>query len=82
MKIYVIITDEVYEFENFEHAPIAFYKREDADAELNSIKEQVKEEFKNEFETFDETKNGFEMYADGYYSQGHYTAYIYEVEVK
>ena len=81
MKIYVIVTDEVYDFENFDHKPIAFTKRELAEKEMDAIREGVKEEFENDFDTFVDGKDGFEMYNDGCYSEGHYSATIYEIDL-
>ena len=37
MKIYVLTISEVFDFEDFSHKPKAFYKFEDAVAEMNSI---------------------------------------------
>ena len=82
MKVYVLTINEVYDYEEFNHNPRVFMKREDAIAELNDIKEEAKEEFAEDFDQFDDGENGFEMYADGRYSEGHYSVYVHEVEVE
>ena len=74
--------DEVYDFENFLHTPRVYTDYDKAKADFEDIKEDAKREFADDFNEIEEGKDYFEMYAEGYYSEGHYTIRIDEVEVE
>ena len=81
-KVYIITIDEVYDFENFPHEPLVFANEEKAKAEFESIKESAKTEYGNKFNEVEEGDTYFEMYAEGYFSEGHCAVHLYEEEVE
>lgn len=81
-KVYIITIDEVYDFENFHHEPMVFADEKKAREEMARIINEAKEEYKNKFNEVEEGETYFEMYAEGYFSEGHYAVHLYEKEIE
>ena len=81
MKVYIIIINEVYDFEEMNHEPRVFATKESAFDAMRDIISNAKEEYGDDFNTIEETETSIEMYDDGTYAQSHYVAYIKECEV-
>lgn len=81
-KVYIITIDEVYDFENFLHDPMVFADEQKAREEFERIKANAKEEYKDKYEEVEEGDTYFEMYAEGYFSEGHYAVHLYEKEIE
>lgn len=84
MKVYVIIMDEVYGFENYVHTPEAYLNKETALKALDDWKDDLKADYADELEdgwVYEDGEMYCEVYEDGNYSENHYTIYLKEVEV-
>jgi hypothetical protein len=81
-KVYIITIDEVYDFENFPHEPMVFADEKKAREEMARIIDEAKEEYKDKFNEVEEGETYFEMYAEGYFSEGHYAVHLYGKEVE
>ena len=86
MKVFVIIRHEVYDFEEFEHTPIVCTTKEIAQREYDNTIAEVKEAYASEIESGwevleSDSRDCFEIYPDGCYSESHYSVSIHEVEV-
>lgn len=86
MKIWVITIDEVYDYENFKHTPIAFSKEAEARKELDTFRKGIKTDYKSELEEdhwlYEDGEDYCEVYEDGCYAQNHYSVRLNEVELK
>lgn len=88
MEIYVLTISEVFDFVDFSHKPKAFYKFEDAVAEMNSISSSFEKDTDIESEidgdswVIDKGSRFYDAYIDGRYSEYHFTIKINQVEVK
>jgi hypothetical protein len=87
MKVYVLIVDDVYEYERFKHDARVFADAETALAALDKEYKDVSEMLKDNGNDWvsDVYKKGFasfSMYPDGYWGTSHYDAWIDEVEVE
>ena len=81
-KVYIITIDEVYDYENFPHEPMVFADEQKAKDEMERIKVNAKTEFGDKFNEVEEGETYFEMYAEGYFSEGHYAVHLYEKEIE
>ena len=84
MKAFVIIINEVVDFDKFVHEPIVCATKDVAQREYNRIIAEVKEAYASEIDDgweVNESDDCFETYPEGGYSGNHYSAAIYEVEV-
>lgn len=81
-KVYIITIDEVYDFENFPHEPMVFDDKKKAREKMARIIDEAKEEYKDKFNEVEEGETYFEMYAEGYFSEGHYAVHLYEKEIE
>ena len=83
MKVYLLMTDSAYEYDDEQHISV-YAKYEDA---KKAFDECVEEEMRNDHlvgrsDTVIVTRNDyFSMYTDGWYSADHYTVRINEREV-
>lgn len=88
MKVYVLIVDDVYEYERFKHNSRVFTDANKALAALDKEYEDANKMLKdygNDDWVGDDYKKGsgsFSMYPDGYWGTSHYDAWIDEVEVE
>lgn len=84
-KIYLVATEEVYDYEDFTPTFKAFSNKDDAEKCFNDTIENLKREYK-EWEDGDwniDKREGFWcMYPDGDYTSTHVTVRLEEVEVK
>lgn len=85
MKVYIITIHEIFDFEHFQHDPMAFYNFEDAKTELKNIADVVLAENEkygyNDWEV-EQTDTSFSTYPEGYWGTSHYDAKISEVEIQ
>lgn len=81
-KVYIITIDEVYDFEIFPHEPMVFADEQKAREEMARIINEAKKEYKDKYNEVEEGETYFEMYAEGYFSEGHYAVHLYEKEIE
>lgn len=86
-KVFVLISDELYEFEKFYHAPRVFKSKEQARAAFDELYNKVlNENVEFEHDDWITDYNGdsmsFSSYPDGWWGTSHYDAYVAEVEVE
>ena len=85
-KMYVLISDELFEFEQMYHAPRLFKSKEQAKAAFKQLYERIlKENEENEADwttDYDEDNLSFSSYPEGWWGTSHYDAHVDEVEVE
>ena len=79
-KVYVIVIDDVVEFENNPHAPKLFREEKSAYAEMDRLRRKV-DNFPNHWQIVVDEKDCFECYPIGEYSENHYCLTLYCVEI-
>lgn len=82
MKVYVIVIDEVFEFETFDHRPEVFSVFDDAKKRFDDIVEQAKIEFLECGWEENEGAGFFETWPDGYWGTSHYSVNVYTVDLQ
>ena len=85
MKIWVITIDEVYDYENFPHDPIAFSNEKDAKEQLDTFRQGLKKDYESELESnwlYEDGERYCEVYEDGCYGTNHYSVRLSEIELK
>ncbi len=83
-KIFVVTISEVSDMCDYPHPPYACDTIEKAKNKIKELYETALSEYKEEFDDeFDDDSSDtcVELYASGRYSEDHYSATIYEVEV-
>lgn len=76
--MYIIVVDDVYDYDKTPHKPLVFFSYDDALKSLTHLKDTIQRETPNwEMET---GTDSFSCYLDGEYSCNHYDAVIYEYE--
>ena len=84
-KVWIITIDEVYDFDNYEHAPIAYRNEKDAREALQVFKDGMKEDYAEDIEdgyvTYDEDEFWAEVYGDEY-AREHYTVRLSCVDLQ
>ena len=84
-KIYLITIDEVYDYEVFDHEPLAYKNPEDAFKKFEEVKEEIRSNYEREIEggwEIEDSKTHLELYNEGYYASFHIVASLQEIEVK
>lgn len=81
MKLYVIVIDNIDDFEKYSHEPEVYYKREDAEQRLNDLYDEVKPMLPK-YDKEERTSTSFSLYTDETYPENHFDATLYEVEMK
>lgn len=80
--VYVVVIDEVYEYESVRLATEVFRKYEDAKAEFDSCVEDARAEYLEEEWEEGAGTDFFELYPEGLYAQSHYAVYLRKIEVQ
>ena len=85
MKLYIIVIDEVYDYQQYRHAPVIRLTKDEASKELVRLRNEVLRNYENDLgegmrDSYTKGES-FEVYLDGEYSVTHYNATIHEVEV-
>lgn len=76
--MYIIVVDDVYDYDKTPHKPLIFFSKEDAQQALTNLMDNIQRETPEwEMETGEES---FSCYLDGEYSCNHYDATIFEYE--
>ena len=78
-KMYIIVCDEVYDYENFPHKPLVYFSEKEVKAALEELKSLIKKEYPSWM--FDDGETSISCYLDGEYSCNHYDATIYEYDL-
>ena len=83
-KKYVLVIDELFEFEPFYHAPRVFNSKEQAKAEFKKLYERVMKEnddngLSDWTTDYDEDGMCFSTYPEGWWGTSHYDAHVAEV---
>jgi hypothetical protein len=81
MKLYVIVMDEISDFEKYPQKPEVYYKKEDAERRVNELYDEVKPMLSN-YNIEERTSTSFSLYTDGSYPENHFDVTLYEVEMK
>ena len=79
-KVYVIVVDDVVEYESNYHAPKVFKDEKSAYDEVERLK-RVADEFPNHWQIILDEKDCFESYPMGDYSANHYCVTMYKVDL-
>ena len=83
-KVFVVVIDEVYDYEQGYHKPIVFADREKASKYLKNTYEQVLKEFEDtayDMHEFAEDGSNGEIWVDGSYTTDHWCITLYETEI-
>ncbi len=84
MKLYIITIDDVFDFEGFHTSPIVRTSEKEARKELNRLFRSAKETLKDALGSsmaIEKSKDCFDIYYDGSWSNTHYAAVINCIEV-
>lgn len=86
MKVFVVVTESVWDVTNNELKVDVFKTKEDALKKVTFIKEDEVETYRDNFDEeeieVEEYKDGgFEVYQDGYWSENHTICKIFEREM-
>ena len=86
MKVFVVITESVWDVTNNELKVDVFKTKEDALKKVAFIKEDEVEAYRyifdeEEIEVEDHNDGGFEIYQDGYWCENHTICKIFEREM-
>ena len=80
-KVFVIVIDDVVEFENNPHAPKVFRSEKSAYVEMNRLRRRV-DEVPDHWQIVVDDPDCFECYPSGDYDANHYCLTMYKVEVE
>ncbi len=91
-KVYVVTINEVSDFEQFDHTPVVFSKREDAEKYLAQAKKEAIEDYEPDDKGESEEECGmcisadqpdyFALYEGNSWSETHYEVTIDECEIQ
>ena len=81
-KVFIIIIDEVYDYEVFNHEPLAYKDKTDAEKKFEEVKDEIKSNYAREIEEgweVEDSKTCLEIYDEGYYASFHCAATLQEI---
>ena len=80
MKLYIIVINEVFDYQKLQHDPVVCLSKEEADKKLEELFDTAKKHYIGRFDQADrETSGSFSLYPDGCWGTSHYDATLHEV---
>lgn len=84
MKAYVIVVDDVYDFERSASVPSVKFTKKEAQKEMRYLANEVKPYFVKRYAeglVYSSGDMSIEMYPEGYFGQTHYVVSIHQIDI-